>query len=333
MSPKPTPTPTLPERLKRSPGTKAPLAWADGPGERGREIPARGGSAWLDDLYQSSQPAVFRVCSSILRNRDDAADATQQVFLIALESMDPTVKTGTARGWLLTVARNHCLDILRRRKRLGKALLALGPDAPAGTDLENAVADRDFVDVVFKQLSTRERQALWQSAVESRPLADIATRLQLSYMAAAQVLHRARQRAARAAGRVAIVFGIFNLGRKRPGVGSLSAAHGLAAVAAVPLIVLSMTASSPEGHPPPAGPAAVPVRVAPIASGAPSLNTGGALGTVQGLVPGSAGALNAATDTVGQLVKDVSGKLVTTSPVALPSIPALPSPRFLPGGR
>jgi len=31
------PTPTLPERLKRSLGTKAPLAWADGHGGRGRE--------------------------------------------------------------------------------------------------------------------------------------------------------------------------------------------------------------------------------------------------------------------------------------------------------
>ena len=31
------PAPALPERLKRSPGTKAPLAWADGPGKRGRE--------------------------------------------------------------------------------------------------------------------------------------------------------------------------------------------------------------------------------------------------------------------------------------------------------
>src|SRR5205823_3694407 len=31
------PHPALPERLKRSPGTKAPLAWADGPGERGRK--------------------------------------------------------------------------------------------------------------------------------------------------------------------------------------------------------------------------------------------------------------------------------------------------------
>jgi hypothetical protein len=33
------PSLTLPERLKRSPGTKAPLAWADGPGKRGRENP------------------------------------------------------------------------------------------------------------------------------------------------------------------------------------------------------------------------------------------------------------------------------------------------------
>jgi hypothetical protein len=30
------PHPALPERLKRSRGTDAPLAWADGPGKRGR---------------------------------------------------------------------------------------------------------------------------------------------------------------------------------------------------------------------------------------------------------------------------------------------------------
>ncbi len=291
---------------------------------------------WLDELYQSNQAAVFRVCSSILRNRDDAADATQQVFLVALESMDPSAKSGAARGWLLTVARNHCLDVLRRRKRLGKALVTLGPDARPGIDMENAVADRDFVDVVFKQLSARERQALWHSAVESRPLADIATRLQLSYMAAAQVLHRARQRAIRAAGRVAVVFGIFRLGRKRPGAGSLSAAHSLAAVAVVPLIIVSMTSSSPEGHPSSAAPAAAPVQARPVqaaavASGVPSLNTGAVSGTVQGLVPGSAGSLNSAVDTVRQLVKDVASKLVTATPVAVPSVPALPSPPSLPG--
>jgi hypothetical protein len=120
---------------------------------------------------------------------------------------------------LLTVARNHCLDLLRRRKRLGKALVTLGPDEGRGTDIENAVADRDFIDLVFKQLSKGERQALWQSAVESRPLADIASGLRLSYMAAAQVLHRARRHAVQAATRVALVFGIFHVGRQRPGAG------------------------------------------------------------------------------------------------------------------
>ena len=285
---------------------------------------------WLDELYQSNHAAVLRVCSSILRNPDDAADATQQVFLIALESMDPRAKSSAARGWLLTVARNHSLDILRRRKRLRKALVTLGPDAHPGIELENAIADRDFVDVVFRQLSRRERQALWQSAVENRPLADIAARLQLSYMAAAQVLHRARQRAVRAAGRIAVVFGIFRLGRKRPGAGSLSAAHGLAGVAAVPLIILSMTASSPEGHLSSVAPAAAPLQAAPVAAGVPSLNTGAVSGTVLGLLPGSAGSLNSATDTVRQLVKDVADRLVTATPVALPSVPALPSPTRLP---
>jgi RNA polymerase sigma-70 factor (ECF subfamily) len=306
----------------------------------GRESSAetgRGTSTWLDDLYQSNHAAVFRVCWSILRNPEDAADATQQVFLIALESMEPAVKGRVARGWLLTVARNHCLDLLRRRKRLGKALVTLGPDRGAGTDMETAVADRDFVDVVFKQLSKRERQALWQSAVESRPLADIASRLQLSYMAAAQVLHRARRRAFQAAGRVAVVFGVFHLGRQRPGVGQLLGAHRLAAVAtaaAVPLIVISMNASSPERQPAPSAPAVLSVPAAPAVSGGPHVGVdalSGALPTVapnpDSLLPGSAGALNSAADTVNQLLEQVSSAV----PRVVPSVPAVPSPPSIPG--
>ncbi len=117
----------------------------------------------IDELYQAHRAAVLRVCSSILRNADDAADACQEVFLIAIESLDPAAKPPAARAWLLTVARNHCLDLLRRRKRLGKALVTLGPDDGRGTDMETAVADRDFVDIVFKQLS------LGRGSMPSRP--------------------------------------------------------------------------------------------------------------------------------------------------------------------
>src|SRR5438094_8524558 len=160
---------------------------------------------WLSALYESNFAAVLKRCGAILKSAEDAADAAHEVFLIALNSLAPDTEEKRARAWLLTVAHNHCLDLLRRRRRLGRALLTLGADPDAGSDLEAGIVDRDFVQGVLGQLSLRERLALWQSAVEHRPLADIATGLQLSYAAAAQVVHRARQRAIRLAASVAAI--------------------------------------------------------------------------------------------------------------------------------
>jgi RNA polymerase sigma-70 factor (ECF subfamily) len=303
--------------------------------ESGEEVQNAIRDRMIDDLYQANRAAVLRVCSRILRNADDAADATQEVFLIALESLDPSAKPAAARAWLLTVARNHCLDLLRRRKRLGKALVTLGPDDGRRTDMETAVADRDFVDVVFKQLTKRERQALWQSAVESRPLADIAIRLRLSYMAAAQVLHRARRHAVQAAGRVAVVFGIFRFGRQRTGVGPLMVAQRLAAAAAVPLIVVSMNASSavptPESPPPTAVSASSPASAPGDSAGALADQLPGAVPNPDSLLPGSTATLNSATDTVGQLLRSLPTlPHVSGEAPAVPSLPAHPSPPPIP---
>src|SRR2546430_16149254 len=140
---------------------------------------------WLAEVYEANHLGVVRLCTRLLRNPEDAADAAQDVFVIAANSLDPGAPAAQARAWLLTVARNHCLDLLRRRTRLGKALVTLGSEPDASRDVEGAVADRHFVDSVFKQLTLKERQVLWQSAGESRPLADIAPRLRLSYIAAA----------------------------------------------------------------------------------------------------------------------------------------------------
>src|SRR2546423_3620100 len=141
---------------------------------------------WLAEVYEANYLGVVRLCTRLLRNPEDAADAAQDVFVIAANSLDPEAPPAQARAWLLTVARNHCLDVLRRRARLGKALVTLGSEPDPSRDVEGAVADRHFVDSVFRQLTLKERQVLWQSAVESRPPADIAERPRLSYIAPPQ---------------------------------------------------------------------------------------------------------------------------------------------------
>src|SRR5438128_8790317 len=83
---------------------------------------------WLAELYEANYRPVVRLCTRLLRNADDAADAAQDVFVIAAKSLDPGAPAGQARAWLLTVAKNHCLDGLRRRSRLGKALVTLGSE-------------------------------------------------------------------------------------------------------------------------------------------------------------------------------------------------------------
>lgn len=279
----------------------------------------------IDELYHANYAAVLSVCARILRSREDAADAAQQVFLVALESLDPTLSKDAARAWLLAVARNHCVDLLRRRKRLGEALVRLGTDGGRATDIETAVADRDFISVVFKQLSKRERQALWHSAVESRPVGDIAGRLRLSYMAAAQLLHRARRHAVQVAARVAVVFGIFQLGRQRPAGASALVAR-LVAVAAVPLIVVSVQSSSATRQPARPAPAAVSAPAPNQAAGSPA--SPGAVAAGPGsLVPGSTATLNSAAIAVQQLLKSLPSVLpVLGTPTPVPLGSAAPSP-------
>jgi RNA polymerase sigma-70 factor, ECF subfamily len=270
--------------------------------------------AWLAELYEANASPVFKTCSGLLRNHDDAADASQEVFLRAAHSLQTGTSTPAARAWLQTVARNHCLDVLRRRKVSGLALVTLGADAQSVADPATLVADRDFINGIFGKLSPRQRHALWQSAVERRPIDEIAGQLQLSYAAAAQLIHRARRRALALAARIAIVLAILRPGRRATRI-SLTAAK----VAAVPMIAISAISIQTSGTPATAAIAygsAVSVLASPLVPPAAVL-----------LNPTST--ITSALNRLRQLIDQVSA-LSVPAPVPSPTvtlpIPTLPIP-------
>jgi DNA-directed RNA polymerase specialized sigma24 family protein len=57
--------------------------------------------------------------------REDAADATHEVFLRAANSLSKAPDIAQARAWLTKVARNYAIDLLRRRERFGSAMTTL----------------------------------------------------------------------------------------------------------------------------------------------------------------------------------------------------------------
>jgi RNA polymerase sigma-70 factor (ECF subfamily) len=84
--------------------------------ERYIEAARRGDLAAFNWLVLRYQTRVYNLCLRMLSDPDAAADATQDSFISAYKAM-PRFKGGQFRAWLLRIASNACLDVLRSRKR------------------------------------------------------------------------------------------------------------------------------------------------------------------------------------------------------------------------
>ena len=64
------------------------------------------------DEYKNN---VFGYVYYILKNREDAEDVTQDVFIRLWNNRDK-VKHKTRKAWIMRVAHNRCMDLLRQKK-------------------------------------------------------------------------------------------------------------------------------------------------------------------------------------------------------------------------
>lgn len=71
--------------------------------------------AW-GELYREFAPAIFRFCRRALPAREDAEDATNEVFMKVRQKLGTYDSSRPFTAWLYKVASNHCWDMLRRRR-------------------------------------------------------------------------------------------------------------------------------------------------------------------------------------------------------------------------
>jgi RNA polymerase sigma-70 factor (ECF subfamily) len=103
----------------RSPGRARAIA-GRGPGvvRLPRAAPASP-RAEAADLYRRYGPVVYRRCLRLLRNRETASDATQDVFLKLVRDLSRFQQGTPVLAWLNRVASNHCLNLRRAGRHRG----------------------------------------------------------------------------------------------------------------------------------------------------------------------------------------------------------------------
>ena len=140
---------------------------ADQASEQERIARAKAGDAeaW-GELYHQYAPAIFRFCRRAMPTREDAEDATMDIFIKIRQKLSQYDSSRPFGAWLYTVAANHCWDLLRRRK--GRQDLETGEienmplEHPDPGQLEQLIEQRTSQEVrrALDQLPSRARMAL-----------------------------------------------------------------------------------------------------------------------------------------------------------------------------
>jgi len=78
----------------------------------------RGDFAAFQQLIADLQPRVYGLVFRILQQAQDAEDATQQVFLSLIEHIRDFREESSVATWVLKIASNHALKILRKKRGL-----------------------------------------------------------------------------------------------------------------------------------------------------------------------------------------------------------------------
>ncbi len=126
-----------------------------------QRVVSRDGQA-LAELYDLYAARVFGLCLRILNETRLAEDTLQEVFLRVWERAQSFDQSrGTVNAWLMGIARNTCIDQLRRIQTRPQA--ADQPDGSDALPFEETLADPD--NDVPGLAAARERAALVRRAL------------------------------------------------------------------------------------------------------------------------------------------------------------------------
>jgi RNA polymerase sigma-70 factor (ECF subfamily) len=150
----------------------------------------------LTTLFQRYSRLVFDIVLRILRDRGEAEDVTQEVFIeIYQKAHLYDSRKGTVKTWLFQYAYHRSFN---RRKYLALRGLYYGqalpqPELRATSKAHDPCGSIDFRDVLqngMKKLSDRERQIIELVVLHGWTLREVSTHVQQSYTNSRNIYYR-----------------------------------------------------------------------------------------------------------------------------------------------
>ncbi len=150
------------------------------------------------ELYQRYYARVYNYAFTILRNRDEAYDLTEDAFLTIAEKAQSLRNPQLFAAWLFRIARNRCLDCKKHKKRFHVGEFIQSEDFADETfDYEAAVMRETLLALLKNRLETMPadvREILVERYLHNKSISQLQVSYQLSESAVKMRLLRARDK-------------------------------------------------------------------------------------------------------------------------------------------
>lgn len=138
-------------------------------------------------LVKKYYRSVFAVCLGFLGNIHDAEDMAQEAMLKGFRKIKNLGSSDKFEAWILRIARNLCIDFLRRRNRTKEIIIEHMMEPRAGAN-ENHVLQQ-----AIRRLPQEFRLPLTMFYFEQKNARIIAEKLDISHSGACQRIREARK--------------------------------------------------------------------------------------------------------------------------------------------
>jgi RNA polymerase sigma-70 factor, ECF subfamily len=142
-----------------------------------------------------SAPAMA-LAMNMLRNRDDAEDACQELFIQVYRNLGSYDPGKSFKNWVYTILYRRCLDHLKKRRRARELVNKMGWETAPATSANPGHSDspRSLPSGLLEELKAKERTALCLWANEGYTAGEIGEVLRCSASTARVHLFQARKK-------------------------------------------------------------------------------------------------------------------------------------------
>jgi len=166
-----------------------------------------GDKAAFARLVEKHKQSVHGLCFRLLGTAEEARDAAQEAFVRAYTGIGDFDPRQPFAAWVLRIARNHCIDLLRRRRptlALAEGRSDDGPETGVAPELQDHFAvsgeqrvqeeeaQRDL-DRAVAALPPRYREVIALFHIQHKSYAEIAQTMGVPMGTVMTWLHRARK--------------------------------------------------------------------------------------------------------------------------------------------